>query len=240
MSVTYLRGDGFRTGENSDRQGGMSATSVLIADAQILFADALAMAFGAWSELTVFQERPATGVETVKVTANRRPDVALVDYWLAEMDGPAAAREILGLLPETRIIHLSWFHGPDHVRASLASGAVGFLPKSLLVPQVVEAIHRAVAGERPVFGDRLGRMIAAIEHQAEQVDRDAERFATLTPRELEVLRELGYGRTLQQIARNLGISYGTARTHQRRLLSKTQAASTLEVVARAKNQGLVP
>lgn len=240
MHVTYLREDAFRGEAKSDKQGGMNATNVLIADAQSLFADALARALGAWEDLAVLDERPVTGLQAVKAAASLKPDVALVDYWLAEMDGPATAREILGLLPHTKVIHLSWFHGPDHVKASLSSGAVGFLPKSLLVPRVVEGIHRAVAGERPVFGDRLGRMVEAIESRAEEIDRDAQRFATLTPRELEVLRELAFGRTLQQIARKMGITHGTARTHQRRLLSKTQAASTLEVVARAKNQGLVP
>lgn len=217
----------------------MTPVRVLIADTQTLFSDALARSLAAWEDLAVLGELPCTGVAAIQAAASHKPDVVLLDYWLAEMDGPVTARQLLARLPATKVLHLSWFHGRDQVEASLASGAVGFLPKGVRVPQVVEAIRRAVAGECPVFEERLGRMVGAIEQRADEVDGDAERFATLTPRELEVVRELARGAPVAEVARRLGITYGTARTHHRRVLAKTESSSNLEVIAKAKNQGLV-
>lgn len=240
MSVSYLHRDKVAKPSSSGFPEDVTVIHVLIADAQGLFSDALARCLADWEDFEVLADRPLTGVRALHTALEHKPDVALIDYWLAEMDGPVIARELLARLPDTKVIHLSWFHGPDQVEASLASGAVGFLPKSLSVPQVAEAIHRAVGGERPVFEERLSRMVDAITQRADYIDRQASRFNTLTARELGVLRELAGGYTVDQIGRRLGITYGTARTHVRRIVQKTQARSQLEVVAMAKEQGLVP
>lgn len=219
---------------------GMTGITVLVADSQLLFSDALAGCLAKWEEFTVLDERPITGIEALQAAVDRRPDVALIDYWLTEMDGPAVTRHLLARPLGTKVFHLSWGHERTHVEISLASGAVGFLPKSLRVAKVAEAIRRAVSGESPVFENQLARMVDAIRKQSDSAEEQARRFRTLTPRQLEVLRELARGRTVGQIAQHLGITYGTARTHVTRILAKTGAASQLEVVAMARAQALVP
>lgn len=124
---------------------------VLIVDSQLLLADALVRVLSQAPGFTVFSDTPTNGPDAVKAVVAHRPDVALIDYWLEGMDAWAPAQALLSRLPHLKIIHLSWFHGPTQVEDSLASGAVGFLPKKLPVAKIEEAIRRAHGGENPVF-----------------------------------------------------------------------------------------
>lgn len=214
--------------------------TVLVADGQLLFSDALAGCLAGWPELTVLEERPVTSAEVLQTALDRRPAVVLVDYWLPETDARGVTRELCARAPGTTVIHLSGSPGPLQVEASLASGAAGSLPKSLRVARVVEAIRRAVAGESPVLPTEIPRTLPHLDEPPSHLEEQASRFRLLTPRELDVLCELARGRTVDQVARHFGIAYGTARTHVTRILSKTRAESQLEVVAMARAQGLVP
>lgn len=218
----------------------MAPVTVLVVDMQLLFADALATSLERWSDFVILEDRPTTGEAALQAVSDGKPDVALVDYWMPDMRGRDLAREILARLPDTKVIHLAWFYGPNHAENSLASGAVGYLPKDLRVTKVVEAVHRAVAGEYPVFEQETAELLGKIKLAGETVERQASLFNSLTAREREVLRELARGHTADKVARSLGVSYDTARTHVRNILSKTGTSSPLEVVAKARQHGLVP
>lgn len=218
----------------------MAATRVLVADAQYLFADALATALDACADVDPLPHRPTNAVEAIAAVTTARPGVALVDYWLPDMEGPAATRSILARVPQTRVLLLSWFHGPPQIEAGLAAGAVGFLPKSLAVAQVAEGVRRAAGGEHPVFGEELAAVAAAIAERGRYVELNARRFAALSPRELEVLRLLGGGLTADDIAQRLDIAEPTVRTHVHKILAKTDARSQLEAVAMARDVGILP
>jgi DNA-binding NarL/FixJ family response regulator len=218
----------------------MAITRVLIGDAQHLFADALAEALACRSDLSVLDTRPCQGVEALRVATNSTADVALLDYWLPDMEGPVAIRELLRRAPEVKVLTLSWFHGADQVQLALRAGAVGFLPKSLSVQRVAEAVRRAHEGENPVFGEELARLVDQLAMRAAAVQEVTGRFAELTVREIEVLQLLALGRSRTAIARCLEISEATVRTHITRLLGKSGATSQLEVVTMARDAGIVP
>jgi DNA-binding NarL/FixJ family response regulator len=230
----------FESPHHARHSGSVSLISVLICDAQPLMGDALALALERDAGLAIFPEHPAAGVDAVEAAVRLRPDVALIDFWLDGMEAPAVVREILAHAPETKILHLSWFHGPPQIRESIASGSVGFLPKGVTVAQVDEAIHRAHAGEVPVFEKELDELILRIERRGHYLEDLHDRFVTLSPRELQVLRLLGAGLTSEDIGARLGIVEATVRTHIHRILSKSGARSQLEAVALARDQGLVP
>lgn len=221
----------------SDR--GMRRIRVLIADAQLLLAEALAIAMQRCPDCLVLGEYPQSGVDAVRSAIDLRPDVAVLDYWLPDMESPAVTRAILARLPETKILNLSWFHGPSQVEAALSAGATGFLPKALHVSQLVEAVHRSYAGESPVFGEQLQALLGTITERGETVAEIGRRLAALTPRELEVLQLLAAGQVPEEVARTLGIAPGTVRNHIHALLSKSGARSQVELVAMARDQGLI-
>lgn len=217
----------------------MVPTRVLIADAQFLVADALGTALEARAGLTVLEDRPREGIETLRAVTTHWPEIVLLDFWLPDMPGPAVIRELLARAPETKVLTLSWFHGPKQVQEALQAGAVGFLPKSLSVDRVAEGIARALQGDDPVFAEKLAEMVDTITARAAYLQNASSRFASLTVRELEILRLLGAGLSSTAIARRLYISHATVRTHVTRILSKVDASSQLEAVAMAREEGLV-
>lgn len=218
----------------------MKLIKALVADSQVMFADALALALDRYEDLDVVESRPETGVDALQAASDYRAHVVLLDYWIRDMAGPRAVELLLAHVPEVRVVVLSWFHGPEEIRRCLTAGAVGFLPKSLRVAKVHEAITRAHEGEPLVFSEELFELAETIEVRGQRATDLGQRLNTLTPRELEVLRLVGRGHSADAVAQELVISLRTVRTHIHRTLLKTGAHSQLEVVAMARHHGLIP
>lgn len=218
----------------------MADIKVLIADSQRLFAHALAIALSRCRELDVISDLPVSGIDAIRVANSHKPDVVVLDHWIEGLDSTVVTKTILGQLPQAKILHLSWFHGPDNIRSALDAGAVGFLPKGLTVEWVDEAIHRANAGERPVFEEGLDNLMIRIEGRREFLEEEGRRLNELTPRELEVLRYISAGLSVQKIALRFRIKEATIRRHVHHLLGKLGAATQVEAVAIARDHGLVP
>lgn len=216
------------------------AITVLVADAQALFSQALAVALDRCPDFSLFDERPTNGIEAAKTVGTLKPDVALIDYWIGEMNGAAADRSILAQSPETAVINLSWFHGPSQIQDALDSGAAGFMPKSVDLEQVEEGIRRAHAGERPVFEHALAKVVGRIAERQERGQELWRRLQSLSPRELETLRLISAGLTVERVAKQLGVSMPTVRTHIHNILRKTETRTQMEAVALARDQGLLP
>jgi DNA-binding NarL/FixJ family response regulator len=216
----------------------MESVRVLIADAQCLFADALGAALAAYEGLAVLNDHPHQGIDALQAATRHHPHVVLLDYWLPDMHAPQVIRQ-LHRDCESKVVVLSWFHGPDEVQATLEAGGVGFMPKTVRVPKVAEAVRRAHEGEDPVFGEKVAQLVGSLRARAAAVDNSIERFSKLTGRELQALQLLARGATIPDIAHQLEISHATARTHVGRVLHKTEASSQLEAVVLARVAGLV-
>lgn len=131
------------------------AIRVLLADTQPLFAEVLSAALHEDPDLDLLNRRPSDGPSTVRAVLELRPDVALIDYWLPGLRGPEVLSGIRQTERPAPVLTLSGLRGPAHIKEALEAGAVGFLPKGVSVAQVAEAIHRAHAGEVPVFATEL-------------------------------------------------------------------------------------
>lgn len=218
----------------------MTPIRVLVSDPQVLVADALAGALERYDDLEVVSARPESGTAAVQAAVAYEPQVILTEFWVSDMSGPAAVELLLGKLPDAKVLVLSWFHGPDQIHQALDAGAVAFLPKSLRVPQVHEAILRAHAGENPVFAEQLSRLVDLLERRGRYVTDMGQRLRSLSGRELEVLQLIAVGLPNDDIAARLGLATGTVRTHIHQILSKTGARSQVEAVAIARDHDLVP
>ncbi|MHB1536399.1 MAG: response regulator [Acidimicrobiales bacterium] len=212
---------------------------VLVADPQYLVADALAQALASDPWLEVLDDRPTGGIDAVEAVINRKPDVAVLDYWLPGTHGPTAVRAIQEWVPGQRILVLSAVCGPDQIHACMEAGAVGFLPKSVPVALLAEAVRRAHAGENPVFKERLDRMVAELSRRCLEQDVRVDRLLSLTPRELAVLTEMSRGLSVPEIAGKLSIRSGTVRGHVHAILRKTGTRTQLEAVAMARRERLI-
>lgn len=215
------------------------ALTVLVADPQRMFAEALAVALRGYSELQVAEDHPGSGPELVRAVETHHPHVVVCEYWLEGMKAPATARAILARAPRTTVIAVSWLLGPPQVSDTLKAGVAGFLTKNEPVARLVEGIRRAQTGEWPVFREDLEQLVGRIDTRARFTEHAAELFASLSPRELEVLGLVGSGRDARQIARGLDLTENTVRRYIANILTKTGTHSQIELVSLARDQGLI-
>lgn len=204
-----------------------------------LLGDALAYCLQEVEGLEVLAHGPLGGAEAVEEFRRLRPDVALLDYALPGLDGQGATEQILASSPGAKVLLLSGAFGPEHVERALTVGAAGFLPKSLTVAQLVESIRLAHSGESLVYADGLAELVDVLNARIRQGDDLYARYATLTDREVEILRCLGDGQTTSEVAVTLSMSVGTLKNHLSRVFTKTGADTRLEAIDRARRIGLL-
>lgn len=165
-----------------------SVLSVLVADPQLLFAQTLALALDGYDGLRTLDVYPTTGAAPIAVMDSQPVDVVLVNLWMADLQAPAIIRAVHRRRPDTKIIVLANVYGAPHVQEAVKAGAVGFLPKTLDLDQLADAVRRAGAGEAIVFAKALQATVERIQDRAERAGQIADRLSDLTPRELQVLR----------------------------------------------------
>lgn len=205
----------------------------------MLVAEAVAGYLERYGDLKPLEEKPTSADQAIRTAFWKRPDVVLLDYWMPDMEGPAAAATIIRKRPKTKVILISWFHGQNEIGRAFQSGASAFLPKSVGMEDVATAIRRAHLGESPVFGRELEEVIGRLTEKDRQVGQYLDILATLSPREAEVLRLLCFGNSNENVANKLVISPGTVKDHIHNLLRKTGQAQVRQVVAMARFCGWI-
>lgn len=204
-----------------------------------LFAEVLAFSLGRHDDIDVVHHGAMGGAEAVAAFERVQPDVALLDYVLSGADGPEATRAIVASSPQAKVLLLSWTHGPEQVEKALVAGARGFLPKSLSVAQVVDAVRQVHRGRPLAYGEDLADLVDDLSARIERGDDLRARLMSLTRRELEILVLLGEGHTTKEVARELSTSTGTIKNSLTRIFAKTGARTRLEVINWARALKLI-
>ncbi|MEI6240421.1 MAG: response regulator transcription factor, partial [Planctomycetia bacterium] len=143
------------------------------------------------------------------------------------IDGIETVRRLRARHPSARLLMLTSSEDWDDVIAALDAGASGYITKSVRYGDLVAAVREVHAGGRPI-GETVARKLAAR-------DRDS----PLTPRELEVLRLLREGLSIDEMGRQLAITERTVRAHVTAIKVKLDAANTAQAVARGFERGLL-
>lgn len=225
----------------------LPAIRVSIADGQGLFADAVAKALPLVDNIQIVGPLATSGLEAVEAVHEERPEVAVLDYWLEGMDGPAATASILAGNPHQKVLMVAWFFGPREVEAALRAGVSGFMPKSMRVIDLASAVRSIDAGEVPDSTPQVNEMIQSfglfreLEHPlpADQEADEKRRLAKLTPREVRILVHLSRTGRPERAAAALGIAPATVRTHLYNIYQKTGARTQLEAVAMALRHRII-
>lgn len=212
---------------------------VLVADGQRLFAEALGRALQQYPDFEVLLQETRSGRDVLEASIRRRPDVLLLDYWILEMDGPAVTRELRSRGDAPKVLLMSWIHGPDEVQQALIAGAAGFLPKSVTIDQVAEAIRQALVGHPLVYAPQLAGLFDDMNRRLAETEAIYNAVVALTPREIETLQLLAEGRPTKQIATELSIAPGTLKNLIHNILSKMRARTRVEAVDTARRVGLI-
>ncbi|MBO8164626.1 MAG: response regulator transcription factor [Brevibacillus sp.] len=167
----------------------------------------------------------ASGEEGVKLARELKPDVILMDLVMDGIGGVEATRRVREVCPTCKVIVLTSFLDDEKVYPVIEAGAFSYLLKTSRASEIARAIRAAYNGE-PVLESRVAsKIMARFRHGQPTAPHEQ-----LTPRELEVLRLIGQGKSNQEIADELIIGIKTVKTHVSNILSKlgvedrTQAA----------------
>jgi DNA-binding NarL/FixJ family response regulator len=208
-----------------------------IADDEALVRSGLRMLVEADPGISVVGEAE-NGRQAIEVVQRTRPDVLLLDIRMPEMDGLAAARQLLEDPTAPRIIMLTTFDEDENVFEALRVGASGFVLKITPPEQLLEAIH-AVASGRALIDPRVTqRVIEAFAARRGPVAPPAE-LGELTAREREVLGLIARGLSNTELAAALFLSEATVKTHVNRIFMKLQLRDRVQLVIFAYEHGLV-
>jgi DNA-binding NarL/FixJ family response regulator len=212
---------------------------VVIADDQALLRAGFRVIVETEPDMTVVGEA-GDGRVAVDVVRRLRPDVVLMDIRMPELDGLRAAEAILND-PDAAcaVLMLTTFDTREYVYDALRMGASGFLLKDAPAARLLDAIRVAAAGDallEPSITRRLIEQFARV--AAPPGDGPPDAVASLTARELEVLRLLARGMSNAEIAAELVLGEETVKTHVGRILSKLGLRDRVQAVVLAYESGL--
>jgi DNA-binding NarL/FixJ family response regulator len=168
-----------------------------------------------------------TGAGALLAFRQYRPDVTLMDLRLPDMSGIEAMQAILAEAAWARIVILTTFEGDVEIQRAMEAGAQGYLLKSMPPKDMLEAIARVHSGKKRIPPEVAAKLA---EHMGEE---------SLTPREIDVLRELGGGNRNRDIAEILQISEETVKVHVKHLMEKLGASDRTQAVAIALRRGII-
>jgi two-component system nitrate/nitrite response regulator NarL len=206
--------------------------SVLVADAQPLYRDAVARAVRQDVALRLLAEE-ADGRAALGQIRRLRPDVAVIDLELPELEGRRVIDAVVRDSLPTRVVVLSAALGAEATFGALGAGAAGFLSKSVTPEELRRAIRAAAVGD-----SRLDAPVQTVVAREIRLRHRDER-PLLSARELDVLRLIAEGLSGPEICRRLHLSRSTVKTHTAHLFEKLHVSERAAAVAVAMRRGLL-
>ncbi|MBW8871124.1 MAG: response regulator transcription factor [Leifsonia sp.] len=185
----------------------------------------------------------ADGAEAVRLSAELRPDVVLMDVRMPTLDGIEATRRIVEADPGARIIILTTFDLDEYAFGGLRAGASGFLLKDARPDELIGAVRAVAAGDAAVSGRVTRAMLELFADRLPAGDVPSpggkDPAEVLTPREREILLAMGEGLSNGEIGARFYLTESTVKTHVGRVLSKLQLRDRVHAVIFAYEHGLL-
>jgi DNA-binding NarL/FixJ family response regulator len=184
----------------------------------------------AFSDLSVGEAE--TGEQAIALSESSAWDLIILDLSLPGFSGLEVIRDVRRMQPESRIIVVS-IHSPQQfARRALSVGAAAYLEKSAAPEEMVKAVAEVLEGRTYVSPSGL--------EAAGGVDSTTPPHELLSDREYQVLRMLGVGKTVSEIAAELSLSVKTVSTYRTRILAKTGLRTTAELIHYVISHNLIP
>jgi DNA-binding NarL/FixJ family response regulator len=196
----------------------MGKISVLLADDHALVRQGLKALLTAEPDMEVVGEAK-NGQEAVALARKIHPEVILMDLAMPMMNGLTATTQILKASPQTKVLVLSSYSDDKCVHDMFQAGATGFLMKATASNELAQAVRDARRGNR-VLSSSIARRFQNkrfgefIEHG------NAQKTSELTPREIEVLKQIAEGLSNREIGEALKISIKTVEKHRQQVMNK--------------------
>ena len=215
-----------------------SPITVVLADDQRMVRQGFRVILEAEAGITVVGEA-GDGAEAVRLVRRHVPTVALLDIRMPVLDGLTAARQVIALVPATRVLVLTTFDADEYVYTALRAGVSGFLLKDAPADQLVIAVRSLAAGDALIDPAITRRLISRFALAAHQPNHVPDELRPLTARERDVLRLVARGLSNAEIARELTVEENTVKTHVSRILTKLGLRDRVQAVVLAYESGFV-
>jgi DNA-binding NarL/FixJ family response regulator len=205
---------------------GPTPVRVLIVDDHPLVREGIALMLADRTDMAVAGEA-RDGSEAIERFRELEPDVTLMDLQMPVINGVEAIRAIRSEFPDARILVLTTYVGDVQAVRALKAGATGYLLKSSLRTELMDAILNVFRGRRHVQSD------VAAEIALHVVDEH------LSEREAAVLREVAFGKANKEIARALSLSEETVKAHLKNIFAKLDVTDRTHAVTVAVRRGII-
>src|SRR5215217_1140970 len=235
---------------------GSRPARIVLADDHPLIVEMLRRILSEHSDLEVAGEA-TNGREALELCRRLRPELALLDVRMPEMDGLEATRAIKRAFPRTIVLLLTAHEDPNYMAQAIVGGASGYVLKCATPKQILGEIRKALRGESALDQEVAMRLLRRVleeapknnEGPAEGAPSAARPFEerpgsslpeALSKREVEVLRLLALGQSNQEIARSIFVSVSTVKKHVRHVVEKLGVSDRVQAAVRAAELGLLP
>src|SRR6266478_3709497 len=170
------------------------------------------------------------GLEAVEKASELKPDVAILDISMPDLDGLQATRQIRETAPGTSVVVLTMHESDQMVRRVLDAGALGYVLKSDLATHLVKAVRGVSTGKLFLTPKVSDIVLKGFLKTGNQPDAAEQSQARPTPREVEIIRLVATGKVNKEIAAQLGITVRTAETHRAKIMNKLGLRSVAELI----------
>lgn len=212
---------------------------VLLADDETMMRAGARAILSADPEIEVVAEA-ANGRQAVELVHRHRPDVALLDVQMPQLDGLDAASAILRSDSPTAVIIFTTFSNDDYISRALGDGASGFLLKSGDPRELIAGVRAVAEGAAYLSPEAAHRVIRGLSSGRMAGQTAArEQVSRLSAREREVLGLLGAGLSNAQIARRLHLVEGTVKTHVSSIFTRLAVGNRVQAAIIAHEAGLI-
>ncbi len=217
---------------------------ILVVDDHTLFRRGLTALLSRDVRLSVVGDAADAG-QAQRKAQELQPDIILLDNHLPGVNGVDALPALREVAPQARILMLTVSEDENDLAAALRGGAAGYLLKTIEGDALTAAIQSAMQGDSIVAPEMLNKLVAAYRGsttgapaEASHARNSADLIASLSPRELDVLRGIVRGASNKEIARDHGIAETTVKIHVQHVLRKLDVSSRVHAAVIASEQGL--
>ena len=213
------------------------ALRLLLADDHTLMRQGLRHILESNSELDIVAEA-SSGIDAVELAREHKPDVAIVDIAMKELNGIEATAQILIHSPHTAVLILSMYSDERYVLRAVKAGARGYVLKNSAGEELIQAIY-AVQKGTAFFSPAVARIFQDGFARLKDASDVTDRYELLTNRERQVFQLLAEGNSNKEVANRLNLSLHTVETHRWRIMEKLDLHSAAELVLSAVRRGMV-